>query len=320
MKKLLLFYILSLFALHTSHSQEWFPVGAQWTYGWAEYGCVNPSVSNYYPDIYEVEKDTIVLGKACRKIKRSVQINWYGNSETFVFDSAGKIYYFPPFDFVDTREEWSLLYDLTKNKGDTIWYPNMRRIDWNTGDTVIYYNVVDTVFETKVNGQYLTTIYASSCRQLDPNSPWLWTSLGTYVTDILGGGIIGTGTHWAGGCQIPDGLRCYEDSSFGYYKSPWFNLDCDTNYTIYTGIENELGTGLITVYPNPAKNSITIQSEIQNSDKLIFRVFDLNGAILKVIQVDSPKSNIDISQFKSGMYIYEIESDGHFHRDKLIIE
>jgi hypothetical protein len=267
MKKLLLLLAFSI--LHSSFSiaQEWFPVGAKWTYGWSDRGCFNPNFESFYPEYYEIEKDTVILGRTCKKmVRQSNHPSVYGRKYNYVFDSADKVYYYPPYEYENTRMEWSLLYDFTKQAGDTIWYENMLIYDSNIGDTIKYYVVVDSVYEIILNGDTLSRYFARPTASLF----FYWTDFAAWwITEIIGGTFsIFPGAHYAGGCTYPEGLRCYEDSVFGYYQNPWFTLDCDTSYGINTPIDNPLSEIAINIFPNPAKNMLNIsisQSQIFNS-------------------------------------------------------
>ncbi len=296
MKKLLLIYIISLFALQNTYSQEWFPLGAKWTY--AYFNVIGPYSSNY-PVKYFVKKDTVVKGKACKEI----------SDGSFRYHENGLVYYFnPPID-----TSWNLLFDFTKSVGDTIFYPQYREVAIS-GDTVTYYNIVDSIFQVILNND---TLKGYTCWY--DAFLWGWGHFGfkpIAIERVSGGDLYYEFDYWPSG---PIGLRCYEDSILGLYKSPGFSLDCDTTVS-NVGLESTLDPGLINIYPNPAKDGITIQTEFENSNELIFRLFDLNGSLLIQSQIEESKVMIDISNLKSGMYIYEIESSEGTFRNKLIIE
>jgi YVTN family beta-propeller protein len=71
-----------------------------------------------------------------------------------------------------------------------------------------------------------------------------------------------------------------------------------------TGI-NEIGlTGQIKVYPNPATNTITIESP-QNA---VIEITNIQGQLLKALAANSGNTNVDVSAFPSGVYIVEVKT------------
>ncbi|MEZ5009806.1 MAG: T9SS type A sorting domain-containing protein [Chitinophagales bacterium] len=61
----------------------------------------------------------------------------------------------------------------------------------------------------------------------------------------------------------------------------------------------------IYVYPNPAKDFITIESNFENS---VVRVYALSGALVKEVNVESKTGTIDVSELRAGTYIIQAES------------
>lgn len=62
---------------------------------------------------------------------------------------------------------------------------------------------------------------------------------------------------------------------------------------------------IIIVYPNPAKNHINFNLEGTDADAL--ELYDLNGQLIQMFSLNSHQINqIDLSNFKSGVYVYRI--------------
>lgn len=299
MKKLLLLLFLSLYTYNCSLSQEWFPVGAKWTY--AYFNSIGPYYSQF-PVEYMVEKDTIVLGKACKKITPN---------GTFRYYNSGMVYYLEPAQ--DTI--WNLLFDFTKSVGDTIFYPQFTSVNIWTGDTITYFNVVDTVFQVILNNDTLKGYSCTYDSFLSGSGPFGFKPFA--IERVYGGDLYNEGDYFDFG---PVGLRCYEDSFLGLYKVPGFTLDCDTSWTsggvgIIENIENN-----VEIFPNPASYNLNIQFKNISLNYITFKIFDLQGNLHKQSRINQASQKLDVSDLESGMYIFEIESEGQFHRDKLLIE
>jgi len=72
------------------------------------------------------------------------------------------------------------------------------------------------------------------------------------------------------------------------------------------------------IFPNPAKNNITIENSnfVINSVKL----YNIAGQLVKSENVNSMKTNLNISDLNKGIYILEIKSKETSIRRKLIVE
>jgi hypothetical protein len=202
-----------------------------------------------------------------------------------------------------------LLYDFDIKAGDTVYYPQ-----FPTGDPTapIYYNVIDSVFNIIVNNDTLKSYTSGSNAYLDLGS--CCPGFAMHATEVLSGGEI----IWNGDYQdyFPNGVRCYEDTIIGFYKSPGFNLACDTSYTI-SGFTDRINQPIVKVFPNPALNLLNISSKnLQNAN---LRILDLNGKKMHTFELLEPTSTLDISNLEPGIYIWEFNSDKGCIRDKLII-
>ena len=72
----------------------------------------------------------------------------------------------------------------------------------------------------------------------------------------------------------------------------------------------------IKIYPNPANDYITVETDIFGTSKL--ELFDIQGS--KVFSLDiSGNKQISVSQLKTGLYFYRVTSNNKFYNGKLII-
>ena len=65
----------------------------------------------------------------------------------------------------------------------------------------------------------------------------------------------------------------------------------------------------VTLYPNPAVSSVTIDMSNVNAEVLRFDIYDITGSIINTYRADSVKQSLDISTLNSGMYYLNIVMD-----------
>jgi hypothetical protein len=94
----------------------------------------------------------------------------------------------------------------------------------------------------------------------------------------------------------------------------FFSIECSG---LYTGLKEMAGERQITLYPNPAKNSVTL--EYLNSDFSYALVNMLGQAILKDDGLKN-KTTIDLQGVSSGIYFIEVKSGNDTFVRKLIVE
>ena len=82
--------------------------------------------------------------------------------------------------------------------------------------------------------------------------------------------------------------------------------DC---YTLdYTGVENKRTLGY-EVYPNPAHEYVTIAMAGEHTN-VIIKVADMTGKIVLLREMDRLiQTDLDISRFKAGLYLIQLQSD-----------
>jgi parallel beta-helix repeat protein len=86
--------------------------------------------------------------------------------------------------------------------------------------------------------------------------------------------------------------------------------------SLFAGINNLSDNPEIKIFPNPAKNLITI-SGIENSE---IRILNIQGQLLKTIPLSKSIENIDLSKFVNGIYIVQIKNSKEVFVKKLVKE
>lgn len=81
----------------------------------------------------------------------------------------------------------------------------------------------------------------------------------------------------------------------------------------------DVDTTIFTVFPNPAKNQININSNV-NGGIATVALFDINGRQVMSTKVDLTNTGIvNISSLSSGVYVVKINTDSASHTQKLVI-
>ena len=75
------------------------------------------------------------------------------------------------------------------------------------------------------------------------------------------------------------------------------------NITILVGIDDLPSEKNITLYPNPTKNTLYLETDIQKGQ---LQVFDISGKLLLEKEVNNEKQAIDISALLTGIYIVKV--------------
>ena len=76
----------------------------------------------------------------------------------------------------------------------------------------------------------------------------------------------------------------------------------------YTGIGTDRSQDY-RVYPNPAREYVSIEMAMEQTNASI-RVFDMTGQLIHEEELDRfTQTRLDVSSFKTGMYMIQIHSD-----------
>lgn len=79
--------------------------------------------------------------------------------------------------------------------------------------------------------------------------------------------------------------------------------------------ENKLAT--VRMFPNPAKNTLTLSSQ-QNIENI--SIFNVLGQLVKSAKVSANETTVDVSSLKSGMYVVQTTINGKTQTQKLVIQ
>lgn len=94
------------------------------------------------------------------------------------------------------------------------------------------------------------------------------------------------------------------------------NVDDITLYRQYDGL-GETSLCMVSVYPNPAKSTITVESDnVVNS----YEIYNVAGAMVYGETVDSKLFNVNVNELPAGAYMIRLDSDGYVRTKRFVKE
>lgn len=293
MLKKLLFIILPIITSSyiSCNAQDWAPIGAKWYF--TQHYNMSSAVS--YNKI-EVEKDTVVQGKNCKKLMGSFDgCGWYSQ---ILYKSNDSVYFYHT-----QKNEFALLYDFNASPGD-IWEVYNITTNFGFGNPDTTKLIVDSIGQTSITGQNLRIIYTSIVNQLESSFHF-----GGTIIENIGAPSMFPGFNF---CDPgPGPLRCYEDQFISYQTGPYF---CDQ---VTLGVP-EKEKKQITVFPNPSSQFIRIDlSEMISGD---IEIINLAGQKVLYRTFEASSLKINTRKLAEGLYVLNIiDDDSIIHTEKLII-
>ncbi len=264
-------------------SQEFAPVGATWHYSSGGF------TSNiYYPVKLQSLKDTVIMGIPCRKTTAAESFGF--NNANYVYSSSNKVYLFD-----SHQQQFVKIYDFNLNTGDTLRY---KLSFLNTIDTTSAY-VIDSIGSTVINGKTLKVQFTHCIMQFNPYPLYF----------MCGKMIEGVGSDFflfpqnTNQDPLNSQLRCYSDTSIGYYNTGIVS-NCDS---IVNSVKEEYNTNDVQVFPNPANNSITFNTDSYQDFNLT--IFNAIGQAVLQKQLTTSITTLNIQGFQQGMYYYQLIND-----------
>lgn len=92
-------------------------------------------------------------------------------------------------------------------------------------------------------------------------------------------------------------------------SNPNDSVYIDVNFTTLMSIDNVKENNKISAfYPNPAKDVVFFNYQIENTDQVMISIFDLTGSKVKDLKFNSTNGTLkaDISALKSGVYFFTL--------------
>ena len=193
---------------------------------------------------------------------------------------------------------------------------NYGAYEWNN-DVHTFSNTIDTagLYWCVVTNEYECSAYSDSIQisfHPDQENPDLHLQSGDHLQLFSDSTLIESYRWYRNNALIEGELdSVYSVASAGYYVGSildsngceWFSMGIDIGSLSIEKMDDSAAK----VFPNPAANSITIQSELQIS---AWTVTDLSGSILMKGTARQNSVNVDLTELASGPYILEIETIG----------
>jgi hypothetical protein len=300
---LLIVLFISLSQMVKAQNHEWAPIGAEWHYTHTYFTPPFPYTTYYDFNRVNSVKDSLFQGKTCRYLV-SQKINcsmwfYYTPLEYFMYQDSGKVYHW---DNVDSS--FILLMDFNKNAGESwempVWLHYGFWADTATVfvDSVTYLTVGSDTLKQQHVTYYLTQVQSGA---VDTYNEIITERFGHQRQLLPLDGALCDG-------EYDQGLRCYSDSSLGFYNL--VSYECDSTWGIInSSVErHDLKEEQLQVYPNPAQDFVTISFDLPLDEAPTFYMYDFTGKLLKSGVLGKKETQIDIDNLPKGVFLLEIVS------------
>lgn len=295
--------IISLSLKAQTQSYEYIPIVKEGLQIWTtdqKYGQYNEQYR--YERLALTEEDTIIDGKSYKKLYSFTEREFDIETATFVCgirENENKQVFVASYH----NQQEFLLYDFSLTEGDSI-------LAESNGEYDLYFNVtdVDTIDYNGVERRKITLQFY--------NYAWV-----TWIEGI--GNIEGLLMDWRSYTMAMDPmpnvrLRCYEYNEECLYSDFSFDESIYDCYTpLYAGLEENETQNNILLYPNPAKESLYINTSIPIKE---LTICNLLGQEIKKYNMTEKTSSIDISGLKEGVYFVKLSTEKGVYATKIIVE
>jgi len=223
--------------------------------------------------------------------------------------------------------------DAVINNGDTVSYYSE---DINLSEHFLEFKIKNTSSNTvsyKVRQQTINLLGNSSryfCFAGSCYSPYTTISQSAKTLTPNEVSVLSDfSTHYKPYAYVSGSLVTYPGTSVVAYTVFDENTPADSTYFIikYTVIDvtsindNENKSSISNAYPNPASDFFFIDYNISNANMAQIEVMNLLGSTVlsQELSISASKAKIDISNFVSGVYFYNLIVDGSITKSKKLI-
>lgn len=190
-----------------------------------------------------------------------------------------------------------LLYDFNVSVGDTLIYPYLDslKMEITSIDSVL----IQTVYRKKYNYNLIFN-WGMPC-----------APFGAGYNYVEGIGDINSGLFSLFIMYFENGefLNCFEDNQVTFSNN-------DNGGCVTTSLNELVDENNLKIYPNPTSNQIFIEFEYLTQTKVI--VYNISGKEVYSSFINQTKSIIDVSSYKSGLYLVKVIGENGVSKSKLV--
>ena len=197
--------------------------------------------------------------------------------------------YFLPMDSIHEK----LLYDFTLNIGDTLR---------SYLTTFCHKPIVTDIDSILINGDYRKrwTVNYGGCLWDGQIIEGIGSTMGLLIPMV--------NFEWGGH------LTCFSEENVNMYSQD--NTTCPLPLiTSISGSKKHLSN--FTIFPNPAKNSITISQTEPTFNK--YEIYSLNGKLVAENKINNILQNVDLTGYAEGMYIVKLIGTQKVEFKKIVV-
>ncbi|MEM7656955.1 MAG: T9SS type A sorting domain-containing protein [Bacteroidota bacterium] len=172
---------------------------------------------------------------------------------------------------------------------------------WVSGDCGVTFEL-----RYKKFGDELVTA-APTFDEFVPKSMWDWRREWVDLSDF------------AGNTGVAIKFRHINNNENNLYLD---NINVDVLYTV--GVEDQLTSGIVSVFPNPARQQVQLQAEARQAANWQVSLRDMAGKLVLQTNLDVAAGNslhqLDVSELSRGVYLVEISDGESRQMQKLLLE
>jgi PKD repeat protein len=75
----------------------------------------------------------------------------------------------------------------------------------------------------------------------------------------------------------------------------------------------------LSIYPNPSNGNFTVKFDAEVNGQMNVQVYNAVGLVVKTVSVDGNNTNIDLSEFASGVYVVKVSADNYTATKKVTL-
>lgn len=287
---------------------EFMPVGTSYTYlGEREEGVGSFELIPYFLQI-TVLGDTLINGQVCRKV--SNELNWRCDdtfsSESFMYEEEGQVYHWNKHS-----ESFDLLYDFTKTASESWVVSSYCGLNAENCPLDSFIITVDSVSFVDVNDMNIqvqhTTVDWFSEGWGYGSRATIYEGIGALQHFFL------TKEWWC--ITAPNyirGLRCFDSPTDGLFTF----YDDEGSCKVLVQTNEELAADKLLVFPNPAKDQLTIQL----AGAFDVQLYNAYGHLLSSQKDIQETAVLATHIYPSGYYFIHIQQGSHFLIKKIIFK